>query len=61
MKASQNSGFVGFFFFWEFLYTQMHKNNGKEHDVKCVKEMAGIQWERCALHTWQEEGREQHL
>lgn len=36
----------------------MHKNNGKEDYVKCMKEMAGIQWERHALHIWQEEDRE---
>lgn len=33
----------------------MHKNNEKEDYVKCMKEMAGIQWERHALHIWQEE------
>lgn len=40
------------------LHNLMHKNNGKEDYVKCMKEMAGIQWERHALHIWQEEDRE---
>jgi hypothetical protein len=31
---------------------------GKRDDVKRVKEMAGIQWERLALHIWQEDCRE---
>lgn len=35
-----------------------HKNNGKKDYVKCMKEMAGIQWERRALHIWQEKWRE---
>lgn len=40
------------------LHNLMHKNNGEEDYVKCMKEMAGIQWERCALHIWQEKCRE---
>lgn len=37
----------------------MYKNNGKVDCVRCMKGMAGIQWERHALHIWQEELREQ--
>lgn len=40
------------------LHKSTHKSNGKGDYVKRMKEMAGIQWERHALHTWQAEGRE---
>lgn len=59
-KAPQKSHFAEFYFLLRILYAPMHTNSEEAHDVKCVEAMAGIQWERCALHTWQEEGKEQH-
>lgn len=60
LKAPQKRCFAEFYFLLRILYAPMHTNSEEANDVKCLETMAGIQWERCALHTWQEEGKEQH-